>query len=82
MRTQALLGPVPTSAPRGRNSDNERSGRVVRKIRLTPSIAWRAWFHNPWTRGTLRRWHRPFRTRLGRPPRRVLGIYAGLSNSR
>ena len=82
MHTQALLGLVRPSPPRGRYGDSIRTAAAVRQTRLTPSTASRASRRIPWTHGTLRRSRGPFRTTLGRPPRRVRGICAGLSNSR
>jgi hypothetical protein len=81
MRTQALLGPVLPS-PRGRDGDSIRTAPAVRQTCLTPSRAARGSRRISWTRGALRRSCAPFQATLGRPPRRVRGIYAGLSNTR
>ncbi len=82
MRTEALLGPVPPSPSRGGEDESTRTASAVRRIRPTSRSAWRPMRRISWTRGTLRRLSGLFETTLGRPPRRVHGVYAGLSNTR
>ncbi len=82
MGTQALFGPVLPSPPRGRDGDSIRNPAALGQTRLTPSTASRASRRISWTRGTLRRSRGLFHTPSGRRPRRVRGIYAGLSNTR
>ena len=73
--------PVP-SLPRTRDTATAQSSRRVRQVRLTPSIARRAVRGISCNHGTLRRSRGRFEPQLGRPPCRVHGIYAGLSNKR
>jgi len=82
MRTRALLRLVLPSPPRGFDDDSVRGASGVRQTRLTPSTASRASCRISWTRSPFRRSRDPFRPTLDRPPRRVCGIYTGLSNTR
>ena len=82
MHTEPLPCPVLPSPPRGRDGDTARTAPAVMQVRLTPSTTSHAPRRISRTRGTLRRWRGSFQLTLGRPPRRVGGIHAGLSNTR
>jgi hypothetical protein len=82
MRTPAPLGMIPTSPPREADDRSAWAAPGLMQTRLTRNLAWRTSRGIPWAHGTLRRSRNLFPTTIGRPPRRVRGVYTGLSNTR
>lgn len=82
MSTPALLGSMLTSTPREDDDDHALAALGLRQTRLTRSLARRGSRGIHWSHGTLRRSRNLFPTTIGRPTRRVRGVYTGLSNTR
>ena len=82
MGTPARLDMIPTSPPREGDDRNPRAAPGLMQTRLTRNLAWRTSRGIPWAHGTLRRSRNLFPTTIGRPPRCVRSVYAGLSNTR
>jgi hypothetical protein len=79
MSTPAPLGMIPTSPPREGDDRNAWAAPGLMQTRLTRNLAWRTSRGIPWPHGTLCRSRNLFPTTIGRPTRRVRGVYAGLS---
>ena len=73
--------PLP-SIPHARDVDASRHSPLVRQTRLTPKPAARPLILRSLPRGNLRARLGPSHSALGRPPGRVRGVYADLSNTR
>jgi len=77
-----FLDAVVPSLPRGHDMDSSGTAPVVRQVRLTQSIALGLARPILRARDDLRPSRGPSQSALGRPARRVRGVYAGLSNTR
>jgi hypothetical protein len=82
MSTPASLGMILTSTPREGDDRNAWAATGLMQTRLRRHLARRTLRGILWDHGTLRRSRDLFPTTICRPPRRVRGVYAGLSNTR